>query len=111
MELAGHNPRRQGAKALEIRGARGVFYGTLEMLSLLDGGVCCVVKDGKTVLKVDSGSANMALSVKSNNGTKLASISCSSEAFNGVDHIEIRVQVGVDTVLVLSVLLAVLLLS
>ena len=34
-----------------------------------------------------------------------------SESFGGVDHVEIRIERGVDTVLVLAVVLAVLLLS
>merc|ERR1719375_3047287 len=51
-EHVGHSPRKNGAKALEIRGVRGAFYGTLEMRAIRDGGTCCVVKDGKTILKV-----------------------------------------------------------
>lgn len=99
---------QQGSRALEIRGMRGSFYGILEMRS---SGACYVVKDGQTVLTIDGDAESLQLSIKSSVGLQLASVRCSAEPFGGVDHVEIRVEPGVDTVLVLAVVLAVLLLS
>jgi hypothetical protein len=99
---------QQGSRALEIRGMRGAFYGILEMRS---SGACYVVKDGQTVLTIDGDAESLQLSLKSAVGLQLASVRCSTELFHDVDHVEIRVEPGVDTVLVLSVVLAVLLLS
>jgi len=106
MELAGHG--QQGSRALEIRGMRGSFYGLLEMRN---SGACFVIKDGQTVLTIDGDAESLQLSIKSSVGLQLASVRCSAEPFGGVDHVEIRVEPGVDTVLVLAVVLAVLLLS
>jgi len=97
-----------GSRALEIRAMRGAFYGTLEMRS---SGACYVVKDGQTVLTIDGDAESLQLSLKSSVGLQLASVRCSTELFDGVDHVEIRVEPGVDTVLVVAVVLAVLLLS
>jgi len=106
-ELAGHG--QQGCRALEIRGMRGSFYGILEMRG---SGLCYVVKDGQTVLTIDGDAESLQLAIKSGtSGLPLASVRCSAEPFGGVDHVEIRVEPGVDTVLVLAVVLGVLLLS
>lgn len=91
----------------EIRGMKGVFYGFLQVQS---SGSCYVIKDGQTVLLLDGDTENLQLGVKSGAGAPLASIRCSAEPFGGVDHVEIRVEAGVDTVLVLAVVLGVLLL-
>jgi len=92
----------------EIRGMKGSFYGYLQMQST---GTCYVVKDGQAVLLLDGDTNSLQLSVKSGAGAQLASVRCSAEPFGGVDHVEIRVEPGVDTVLVLAVVLGVLLLS
>lgn len=105
-ELAGHG--QQGSRALEIRGMYGSFYGMLEMRST---GACYVVRNSETVLTIDGDAESLQLSIKSSVGLQLASVRCSAEPFGGVDHVEIRVEPGVDTVLVLAVVLAVLLLS
>jgi len=97
-----------GSRVLEIRGMRGAFYGSLEMRS---SGACYVVKDGQTVLTIDGDAESLQLSLKSSVGLQLAAVRCSTEQFEGVDHVEIRVEPGVDTVLVVAVVLAVLLLS
>lgn len=99
---------QQGSRALEIRGMRGAFYGILEMRA---SGACYVIKDGQAVLTIDGDAESLQLSIKSSVGLPLASVRCSAEPFRGVDHVEIRVEPGVDTVLVLAVVLAVLLLS
>jgi hypothetical protein len=99
---------QKSSRAMEIRGMRGSFYGVLEMRS---SGACYVVKDGQTVLTIDGEEHSLQLSIKSSIGAQLASVGCAAEPFGGVDHVEIRVEPGVDTVLVLSVVLAVLLLS
>lgn len=111
MELSGQSPRQKGRKSLEIRGVRGQFYGTLEMRCCGDGGACCVMKDGQVVLTVDGDADSLQLTMKSRVGLRCASVRCASEPFGGVDHVEIKVERGMDTVLVLSVTLAVLLLS
>jgi hypothetical protein len=99
---------QQGSRALEIRGIRGAFYGFLEMRS---SGACYVLKDEQTVLTIDGDAGSLQLSLKSGVGLQLAAVKCTSESFGGVDHVEIIVQPGVDTVLVAAVVLAVLLLS
>jgi len=100
--------QQHGSRALEIRGMRGSFYGVLEMRT---SGACFVVKDGQTVLTIDGDAESLQLSLKSTVGLQLASVRCSTEQFDGVDHVELRVEPGVDTVLVTAVVLAVLLLS
>lgn len=99
---------QSGARAMEIRGMKNNFYGMLEMRQT---GSCYVIKDGLTVLVIDGNTANLQLFVKSGAGCSLATVRCSSEPFGGVDHVEIRVEPGVDTVLILAVVLGVLLLS
>jgi hypothetical protein len=101
-------PAGPGTKSLEIRALKGALYGTLEMRS---SGACFVVKDGVTILSIDGDTDSLQLQIRSGHGVELASVSCSTEALGGVDHVEVRVEPGVDTVLVLSCVLAVLLLS
>lgn len=97
-----------GLRGYEIRGMKGAFYGFLEMQS---SGTCYVVKDGQTILLLDGDTDKLELGIKSGSGSQLASVRCSAEPFGGVEHVEIRVEPGVDTVLVLAVVLGVLLLS
>jgi len=92
----------------DIRGMKGTFYGFLEIQPC---GTCAVIKDGQTVLLLDGDTENLQLSIRSGLGTPLASVSCSAEPFGGVDHVEVRVEPGVDTVLVLAVVLCVLVLA
>jgi hypothetical protein len=101
-------PAPQGAKSFQICGLRGAFYGMLEMRS---SGACYVVKDGKTVMSIDGDTNSLKLQLTSSSGTDLASVRCSSESFGGVEHVEVRVEPGVDTILILACVLAVLLLS
>lgn len=95
-------------RSLEIRGMKDAYYGTLEMRQ---SGPCYVIKDGQSVLVIDGDTDNLQLGVKSGAGSQLASVRCCAEPFGGVEHVEIRVEPGVDTVLILAVVLGVLLLS
>jgi len=97
-----------GLRGYEIRGMKGAFYGFLEMQS---SGTCYVIKDGQTILLLDGDTDKLELGIKSGSGSQLASVRCSAEPFGGIEHVEIRVEPGVDTVLVLAVVLGVLLLS
>jgi hypothetical protein len=101
-------PAAQGTRSLELRALKGAFYGMLEMRNT---GACYVVKDGSVVLTIDGDTDSLQLSIKSGQGVSLASVRCSTEFLGGVDHVEVRVEPGVDTVLVLSCVLSVLLLS
>lgn len=101
-------PATQGSRSLELRALKNQFYGMLEMRNT---GACYVVKDGAVVLTIDGDTDSLQLSIKSGQGISLASVRCSTEFLGGVDHVEVRVEPGVDTVLVLSCVLAVLLLS
>jgi len=101
-------PAAQGSRSLELRALKGAFYGMLEMRNT---GACYVVKDGGVVLTIDGDTDSLQLSIKSGQGISLASVRCSQEFLGEVDHVEVRVEPGVDTVLVLSCVLAVLLLS
>mmetsp|Transcript_119023 Transcript_119023/g.185805 ORF Transcript_119023/g.185805 Transcript_119023/m.185805 type:complete len:84 (+) Transcript_119023:3-254(+) len=74
-------------------------------------GACFVVKDHSTVLSIDGNPNSLTLQIYSSNGGELASVRCSNEPFGGVDHVEVRVESGVDTILILACVLAVLLLS
>mmetsp|Transcript_6483 Transcript_6483/g.10303 ORF Transcript_6483/g.10303 Transcript_6483/m.10303 type:complete len:466 (-) Transcript_6483:147-1544(-) len=94
------------ATTLEIRGMRGTFYGFLVMTEQ----ATYVTKEDQIVLSIGGQAASLQL-VLTSNGIKAADVRCSSEAFGGIDHVELRVEPGVDTVLVLAVVLAVLLLS
>lgn len=96
-----------GRGTLEIRAMRGAFYGTLEKQ---DTGSCCVVRDGHRIMSIDGDDQSLQLSVKSAAGVQLASVRRTAEFTNGVDYIEIHVEPGVDTVLVVGVMVAVLLL-
>merc|ERR1719316_2212870 len=96
------------SRAVQIFGMKGAFYGMLEMRS---SGACYVIKDGQTVLIIDGDSESLQLSIRSGQGVPLAAVTCSSEPFGGAEHLEIRVQPGVDTVLVLACVLSVVLLS
>lgn len=95
-------------RSLEIRGMKDAYYGILEMRQ---SGPCYVIKDGQSVLVIDGDTDNLQLGVKSGAGSQLASVRCCAEPFGGVEHVEIRVEPGVDTVLILAVVLGVLLLS
>jgi len=100
--------RGQKSRAVRICGMKGAFYGMLEMRS---SGACYVTKEGQTVLIIDGDSEHLHLMIKSGHGDHLAAVTCSSEPFGGSEHLEIRVQPGVDTVLVLACVLSVVLLS
>jgi len=116
----GPNPRDQTALddgRLEIRGLKGAFYGMLEMRA---SGACYVTRDTvhgqETMMVIDGDTDSLQLVIKSGGGTHLASVRCSTEPFEGaeyvdVDYVEIRVEPGVDTVLVVACVLSVLLLS
>lgn len=95
-------------RVLEIRGFKGAFYGTLEMRQ---SGACYVTQSGRTIMAIDGETDSLQLTIKSYTGQALASVRCSNEPFGGVDHVEVRVEPGVDPVLILSCVLAVLLLS
>lgn len=97
-----------GDRTMEIRGMKGKYYGVLE---LRQSGACYVIKDSETVLIIDGDMQQMRLGVKSASGLELAAVSCSSEAFGGVEHLDIRVEPGVDIILVLAVILGMLLLA
>lgn len=101
-------PNNTRSRAVKICGMKGAFYGMLEMRST---GACYVIKDGQTVLIIDGDSESLQLAIKSGQGLPLAAVTCSSEPFGGSEHLEIRVQPGVDTVLVLACVLSVVLLS
>lgn len=95
------------AGCYEICGMKGDFYGFLQIQS---SGACSVIKDGQTVLMLDGDNQSLDLTIRSGGDTHLASVGCSSEPFGGVEHVEVRVEPGVDTVLILAVVLGVLLL-
>lgn len=97
-----------GTHGYDICGMKGRPYGFLEIEHC---GSCHVEKDGQTVLVLDGDTDNSQLIIKSGLGSPLASVRCSVEPFGGVEHVEIHVECGVDTVLVLAVVLGVLVLS
>lgn len=97
---------RSGDGKLEIRGPNGYFYGFLQMRA---SGACDVNKDGETVMVIDVEYDSLQLSIKSCGGVPFAFVRISAEEFGGVEHVEIRIERGVDTLLVLSCVLAVLL--
>jgi hypothetical protein len=96
----------------EIRGMHGALYGTIEMH---DTGACYVVKDDQRVLTLHGEERRSQISIKSSVGLELACAKCLATAPGSKDHLEdrvhIRIEPGVDAVLMLSLVLAVLLLS
>mmetsp|Transcript_26408 Transcript_26408/g.83656 ORF Transcript_26408/g.83656 Transcript_26408/m.83656 type:complete len:540 (+) Transcript_26408:109-1728(+) len=91
--------------ALEIRGTAGAAYGMLEPRS----SSCYVVTAGhRELLTIQGGSDGLEFSV-SVGDQQVAEATCSSENFAGAEHLELRLQPGIDVVLVLSCILAILL--
>lgn len=99
---------RRDSLGLEIRGLKGYFYG---MLELRGSGACYVRKDGQTLMVIDGAQGQLQLTITSGLGAHMADAKVTNEMFGGSEHVEIRVQPGVDTVLVLACVLAVLLLA
>jgi len=91
---------------LVIRGPNGTFYAEFDMRP---NGACLVTRGAETIMVIDGQPSTSEISVKSGSGVLLASAGFSSEPFGGIDHVEIRVEPGVDTVLVLGCVLAVFL--
>jgi hypothetical protein len=98
----------EGARTLEIKDMRGDLYGSLMMLR---SGDCYVLKDGQQILHIDGQAENLHLVFQSATGDRVGDARCSAAEFGGMDHIEIRIEPGVDAILVISIVLAVLLLS
>jgi len=92
---------------MEIRGLKGAFYGTLEVRT---HGASYVTKDGEVIMTIDGDTETLCLTIETGQGLPLASVRCDGE-FGETDHLAIRVEPGVDTVLVLACVFAVLLLS
>eukprot|EP00747_Dinoflagellata_sp_TGD_P021163 gnl/TRDRNA2_/TRDRNA2_128315_c0_seq1.p1 gnl/TRDRNA2_/TRDRNA2_128315_c0~~gnl/TRDRNA2_/TRDRNA2_128315_c0_seq1.p1 ORF type:complete len:468 (-),score=52.00 gnl/TRDRNA2_/TRDRNA2_128315_c0_seq1:64-1467(-) len=98
--------KRRIAKGLEILGPDSAFYGDL---ALQPGDSYDVVKDNATVMKIQAASGSLMLNVTSGKGRYLASTTCSGEDFGGVDHLQIHVLAGIDAILVLACVLAIVL--
>jgi len=116
MAIPGSTPRASigplnGGKGdqLEICGPGNSFFGTLE---LEKNGTYLVRRGGRTVMEIggEPKSPRPGLKVLSPEGQPLASINCTLEAHNGVDHLEIRARPNVDSVLILCCVFAVVLL-
>eukprot|EP00747_Dinoflagellata_sp_TGD_P163394 gnl/TRDRNA2_/TRDRNA2_182023_c0_seq1.p1 gnl/TRDRNA2_/TRDRNA2_182023_c0~~gnl/TRDRNA2_/TRDRNA2_182023_c0_seq1.p1 ORF type:complete len:470 (+),score=74.37 gnl/TRDRNA2_/TRDRNA2_182023_c0_seq1:131-1540(+) len=100
---------RPGAsKSLEILGPQGTSYGDLV---LQPSGAFFVIRDQRTVMIIDGDTVGLWLTVTSGEGRPLASVMCGGENFGGVEHLELHVNPGIDAVLVLSCVLAVVLMS
>eukprot|EP00418_Pyrodinium_bahamense_P039831 CAMPEP_0179196344 /NCGR_PEP_ID=MMETSP0796-20121207/97627_1 /TAXON_ID=73915 /ORGANISM="Pyrodinium bahamense, Strain pbaha01" /LENGTH=463 /DNA_ID=CAMNT_0020900743 /DNA_START=111 /DNA_END=1502 /DNA_ORIENTATION=+ len=91
----------------EIRGTGGSVYGLLEARS----STCyAVTRSGRELLAIRGASDSLELSV-SVGERQVADVTCSGENFGGVPHLELKVQPGIDAVLVLSCVLAIVLQS
>jgi len=102
-------PSAQDSQVFEILGFRGVAYG---LLHIRNSNVCYVTHKGQIALTVDTKPGSIQLALKTEDAQSLASVSCGTQSFaNSAEHLEIRVEPGVDSVLVLACTLAVLLLS
>jgi hypothetical protein len=97
-----------GARSFDLRGLNGAYYGTLEVRR---SGGCYVVRDGITVIIIDGTLDGPHLTIQSGQGIALASTRVSTDLFGGEEYVEVRVEPGVDIVLVLSCVLAALILS
>jgi len=103
-------PRQASAgNGWEICGPNNTFYGMLVHQS--NGGfVVSHGNPGRQVMVIEGDIRAKRLTVSSGDCRALASVSCGSSNFD-VEHMELRVHPGVDAVLVLSCVLAVVLLT
>lgn len=88
---------------LVICGPNGAFYAELDLRS---NGALYLSRNGERLMVLDGSQDTLDITVKSGSGALLASAGYSSEPFGGVEHVEIRVEPGVDTVLILGCVLA-----
>jgi len=95
----------QTKNLLDIRGLRGEYYGLLEIRS---NGPCIVTRQGNQLMKIDGDPEELRLWITSARGKPLASAECTQQ-LGGADYVDIRVNPGMDTVLALALILAVLL--
>mmetsp|Transcript_18088 Transcript_18088/g.56659 ORF Transcript_18088/g.56659 Transcript_18088/m.56659 type:complete len:515 (+) Transcript_18088:65-1609(+) len=92
---------------MEIRGADGDLYGLLQAKSASQ---YTVVRTGREVLAIQGAGDSLELSVTAGE-QPVAEAICNEGNFGGAMHLEIRVQPGLDPVLIISCLLAIVLQS
>eukprot|EP00427_Karlodinium_veneficum_P039223 CAMPEP_0169278098 /NCGR_PEP_ID=MMETSP1016-20121227/54115_1 /TAXON_ID=342587 /ORGANISM="Karlodinium micrum, Strain CCMP2283" /LENGTH=367 /DNA_ID=CAMNT_0009365779 /DNA_START=87 /DNA_END=1186 /DNA_ORIENTATION=- len=83
-------PSDRGMQSFDIRGTKGL-YGTLEMTSNSE---LYIMKDGRKVLVIDGSIESLQLVVRSGSGVELATVKSSVELFDGLEHVEVRVEPG-----------------
>lgn len=92
---------------LEICGPGDSLYGTLQWNR---NGTHSVMRSGQTVMIVGGEPTSPRPRLKVTSGDlQLGLVKCTPQTVNGVDHLEVKVHPGVDAVLVLSCVLAVVL--
>mmetsp|Transcript_143192 Transcript_143192/g.249734 ORF Transcript_143192/g.249734 Transcript_143192/m.249734 type:complete len:442 (-) Transcript_143192:186-1511(-) len=101
------NSRIQNSCILDIVGQSGSYYGLLEIQGT---GQCVITRHGKPVMTLDGDSDELNLWLSSTGGQELASAKCSGDRVQTND-VDILVQPGMDAVLALACILAVLLFS
>jgi len=94
---------------LEIRGSSGMLYGTLKASGKSR---YQVIKGSKAIMDIEGeDTVGRPFTIRTAEGDNLASASRNSNSFGGVEHLEFRVQPGVDAVLVILCVLGIVLLS
>jgi len=104
-------PYRRGSadipNSLQIISADDSLYGILEPV---DGeiGVHRVLRDGHTVVQIRGSASDFNFIVTSGSGVVMATVGTSQELFGEIQHVDFRIQPGVDAVLIMSCLTAIL---
>merc|ERR1740121_3122585 len=95
-----------GKREFEIRGSNDMLYGHLKATSKT---LSHVIRGGKSIMEIQGNSVSLDFFVRSKQGQELASASKTTDAFDGEEHLEFRVQPGVDAVMILLCILGIVL--
>jgi len=68
-----------------------------------------VIRGIKTVMEIQGSSTSLSFIVLLNDGTEAAAASKTTDTFDGKEHLEFRVEPGIDAVLILLCILGIIL--
>lgn len=91
---------------LEIRGLLGTLYGMLEMEA---GSPSRVLQGGRTVMTIRGDVESYDLTASNETGHQMASAKWTKGPSRDIDHVEVHIEPGVDTVIVMGCMLAIFL--
>jgi len=102
-------PGPNSINMFDIYGQGGSYYG---LLDIRISGSCIITRHGQPVMTIDGDPEELNLWITSAGGEDVATAKCTNEGLGeleSVEHVDIRVQPGMDAVLALACILAVLL--